>query len=104
LGRYDQGQTLVIDPVVTYATYFGGSEVAQRDEGALAVATDTSGNTYLTGYNEYSNFPTMNPLQPSSGGGRDAFITKLNAAGTALVFSTYLGGQQEESGIAIEVD
>ena len=53
---------------------------------------DSAGNAYVTGYTESTNFPTANPLQAVYGGGGDAFVAKLNPTGSALVYSTYLGG------------
>jgi hypothetical protein len=109
LGDYDGREPVVIDPVVSYATYFGGTDIPQdRFETGHAVATDAAGSTYLTGETsprQYNDFPTMNPLQPSYGGNQsDAFITKLNPEGSALVFSTYFGGSGVDVGKAIHVD
>ena len=57
------------------------------------IAVDSSGNAYVTGYTGSTDFPTVNPLQASwQAGSDDAFVTKLNPAGSALVYSTYLGG------------
>jgi len=71
-----------------YSTYLGGSGL---DRG-LAIAVDGAGNALVTGFTGSSNFPTTNPLQASNGGGFDAFATKINAMGSARVYSTYLGG------------
>jgi Beta-propeller repeat len=69
-----------------------------------AIAVDGAGNAYVTG-STGSNFPTVNPLQASFGGGNsDAFVTKINAAGSALVYSTYLGGSGSDGGLGIAVD
>src|SRR5208282_6129933 len=73
---------------LVYSTYLGGSS---SDDG-YAIAVDTSGNAYVTGYTESSNFPTANPLQATIGGYQNAFVAKINAPGSALVYSTYLGG------------
>src|SRR5262249_35976912 len=59
---------------------------------------------YVTGLTTSSNFPTANPLQPAFGGLSDAFVAKLNASGTALVYATYLGGSDNEDGLGIAVD
>lgn len=76
-----------------YATYFGGSEVEFGD-----LAVDVKGNAYLTGGTASSDFPTLNALAPNfSGGGLDAFVAKLNPSGTALIYSTYLGGSMSEN-------
>jgi outer membrane protein assembly factor BamB len=96
-----------------YSTYLGGGAPAVAGDGAFddghAIAVDASGNTYITGVTGASDFPTMNPVQPNYGGGSqppgDAFVTKLNATGTALLYSTYLGGDgyDEGNGIAFAV-
>jgi len=65
---------------------------------------DSSGNAYVTGSTASTNFPTANPLQPANGGGYDAFVAKLDAAGSTLLYSTYLGGSQEEESYSIAVD
>jgi len=66
---------------------------------------DRSGNAYVTGFTLSTNFPTANPLQPTHGGGSyDAFVVKLNAAGSALTYSTYLGGNEIDQGLGIAVD
>ncbi|HYE13153.1 MAG TPA: SBBP repeat-containing protein, partial [Pyrinomonadaceae bacterium] len=76
-----------------------------------AIAVDSSGNAYVTGNTFADNFPTVNPVQATfGGGGTDAFVTKINAAGTAFVYSTYLGGSgmvgstQPETGFGIAAD
>jgi hypothetical protein len=88
-----------------YATYLGGGT---SDHGA-AIAVDAAGEAYVTGSTSSPDFPVLNALQPASGGGQDAFVAKLNAAGSALLFSTYLGGSGgsvglTESGEGIAVD
>ncbi|HEX8145226.1 MAG TPA: SBBP repeat-containing protein, partial [Pyrinomonadaceae bacterium] len=93
LGNYDPTLPLVIDPVLVYSTYFGGSGSEQvRD-----IAVDAAGNAYMCGETSSTNFPTVNAFDASFNPGNsatdsDAFVAKLNAAGTALVYSTYLGG------------
>jgi hypothetical protein len=100
LGGHDRTQALVVDPVLTYATYLGGSG---NDEGR-AIAVDGSGDAYVTGSTTSPNFPIASPIQATLGGQGDAFVTKLNAAGSALVYSTYLGGSAGDSGFGIAVD
>ena len=85
---------------LVYSTYLGGSGY---DEG-LGIAVDTSGNAYVTGYTKSANFPTASPLQGANAGGSDVFVAKLNAAGSALVYSTYLGGSGDDTGRRIAVD
>jgi len=102
LGTYDATRPLVIDPVLVYSTYLGG---AGTDEG-YGIAVDSAGNAYVVGETSSTNFPTTSPLQPSNGGGGyyDVFVAKLNAAGSALVYSTYLGGSGSDVGCGIAVD
>jgi len=65
---------------------------------------DATGNAYVTGSTRSTDFPTANTLQPSLGGGQDAFVAKLNPTGSALLYSTYLGGSGQDSGQGIAVD
>ncbi len=66
---------------------------------------DSSGNAYVTGQTSSTNFPTMNPLQPHyGGGGDDVFVAEVNPSGSALVYSTYLGGSDTDMGNGIAVD
>ena len=83
-----------------YSTYLGGSGY----DAGMGIAVDASGNAYVAGNTGSIDFPTANALQPASGGGEDAFVAKINASGSALVYSTYLGGSALENGEAIAVD
>ena len=85
---------------LVYATYLGGSG---SDEGK-GIAVDIDGNAYVVGVARSSNFPTRNALRSTLGGPTDAFVAKLNPAGSALVYSTFLGGSQDERGFGIAVD
>ena len=85
---------------MSYATYLGGSA---NDEGK-SIAVDAAGNAYVMGTARSNDFPTKNAFRPSLSGPTDAFIAKLNASGTALVYSTYLGGTGEERGFGVAVD
>ena len=100
VGAYDPAESLVIDPVLSYSTYIGGA----GDDAATAIAVDADGNAYITGSTMSSNFPLLNPKQATGAGGLDAFVAKLNPSGTALIYSTYLGGGFDDSGLAIAVD
>ncbi len=102
VAAYDASKPLIIDPVLSYSTYLGGGS-AVGDSG-LGIAVDTAGNVYVTGNTSSTDFPTASSFQAAFGGGSDAFVTKLNAAGDALVYSTYLGGDGQEAGNAIAVD
>ncbi len=85
---------------LVFSTYLGGGGL---DEGT-GIAVDNAGNAYIIGSTSSTNFPTMNALQPANGGPNAAFVTKLNSGGTALVYSTYLGGSGYDSGGGIAVD
>ena len=84
---------------MTYSTYLGGDS---SDIG-FGIAVDGSGNAYVTGSTSSTNFPTANPIQAMTSGG-DAFVTKLNSQGSALVYSTYLGGFGMDVGRGIAID
>jgi len=69
------------------------------------IAVDSAGSAYVTGWTSSTNFPTRNAMQPTSGGGQyDAFVFKLNPAGSGLVYSTYLGGTSDDWGLGIALD
>ena len=100
IGAYDRSRPLVIDPVVLdYSTYLGGNG-AERANG---IAVDSSGAAYLTGRTLSTDFNTAGPVESVTGQG-DVFISKLNSAGNAIVYSTYLGGEGDDSGNGIAVD
>ncbi|MFX0091805.1 MAG: SBBP repeat-containing protein [Candidatus Hodarchaeota archaeon] len=83
-----------------FSTYLGGD----YSEEANGIAVDTNGNSYITGYTQSTDFPTMNAYQSNISGNYDTFVTKLNIAGNGLVFSTYLGGSGFDwvHGIAVD--
>ncbi len=99
LGRYDRNRELVIDPVFGFSTYLAGSGVDQP----ASVTSDSSGNIYVTGYTASTDFPIVNGFQPYGGSG-DAFVSKLDPTGHALLYSTYLGGSAADYGNAIALD
>lgn len=103
LARYDPHLPLVIDPVLSYSTYMGGT----GDDGAYGIAVDAAGNAYVTGVTASNNFPVLNAAQLRNRGGsgsNDVFVAKLNPTGTALIYSTYLGGSNDDAGLGIAVD
>jgi uncharacterized protein (TIGR03437 family) len=100
-----------LDPTgakVIYNTYLGG----RGDDFALGIAVDSEGEAVVTGYTNSNNFPTKSAHQSAYSGSAgniyhklgDAFLTKLNAAGNGLVYSTYLGGSGDDAGSAIALD
>ncbi len=122
IGAYDRTQALVIDPVVTQVTYVSGS----RGGALTSMTLDSAGNIYLTGYTNATDFPVTSgayntqyvggpcPVSEPPFGTFDTycsnvFVTKLNPTGTALIYSTYVGGSGNDSGVgdqasAIAVD
>ena len=105
VGAYDTTKALVIDPVLKYSTYLGGNNF----ETGIGIAVDSAGNAYVTGYTVSTNFPTLNQYQgyPTGQSFNNVFVTKLNTnlSGTAsLLYSTYLGGSDSDTGISVAVD
>ena len=78
-----------------FSTYLGGSS----EDSAVAVATDSSGAVYVSGSTISTDFPTLAAVQPSPGGASDTFVSKLNAGGSAFVYSTYLGGNDTDADV-----
>ncbi len=106
LGRYDHSRSLIIDPTLSYASYFGGSS----NDAMRGMAVDASGNMYITGFSQSNNLPvTSGAFQTAYHGGTgdtpggDVFVAKFTAAG-GLAYVTYIGGAMDEAGMAIAVD
>ena len=104
VGDYDRGLPLVIDPVIAYSAQFGGT----GSEDVADIAVDRSGSAYVVGVTDSVDFPTRNPLQAAPATGvppaPDMFVTKLTPDGSALDYSTYLGGTKNEIAGGIAVD
>ena len=101
LAGYDTTLPLVIDPVLSYSTYLGGG----GDEQGNVVVVDGDRNAYVTGWTTSSDSPTTTGVvDPTYGGDLDAFVTKLSRNGSALRYSTFLGGSGEERSFGIAVD
>lgn len=108
VAAYDRARPLVIDPVLSYATYLGGS----GEDGVsgsilgehLGIAVDASGSAIVTGETQSSDFPVAGAVQEEAGGGLDVFVSKFMPNGQGLVYSTYLGGSDDDSGNAIAID
>jgi len=99
--QWDSSRPLTIDPTLGYATYLGGS----GDENIEGLAVDAQGNVYVTGSTNSSDFPTtagVYKIRPDSS--YPAFIAKIDSSGSALIYSTYIGGQEAlgTSGIAVD--
>lgn len=95
IGAYDQKRPLVIDPVIVFSSYLGGTGT----DLAAAVTTDASGDVLVTGSTTSTDFPTMNALQPTLGtNGQSVFVTKFDPTGETLIYSTYLGGSSQALG------
>lgn len=122
LGEYDHTRALVIDPVMSYFTYLGGSanDYVGNPPGYLqfavspsqSIAADPAGNLYVTGFTNSTDFPVQSAFQsqnisaPANGAPYVAFVTKLDPTGSHLVYSTYLGGATagQTKGYAIAID
>lgn len=108
IGSYDRARQLVIDPVLIYSTYLGGSGDEGEDSHAPNykggdIAVDVAGNMYVAGTTSSTDFPTTPGGDQTRSGDRDAYVTKFDAAGN-LVYSTYFGGACTDRGNAVAVD
>lgn len=99
LGEYDRSATLVIDPILVFSTYLGGS----GGDFGFGIDFDTLGNVYVGGLTNSSDLPTLSPYQGSIAVGFDGFISKFSGTGN-LLYSTYLGGDGFDQLLGIEVD
>jgi len=108
VGTYDTSKPLVIDPVLEYSTFLGGSGDENYWFGVwgAGIAVDGKGAAYVVGSTTSSNFPTTRGSldQKFDDGGMDVFVAKINPAGTALEYSTYLGGTGFDMGFGIALD
>ena len=121
VGGYDHSRALIIDPVLSYASYLAGTRTDNigraLDNGpngaSQGIAVGGDGSAYVTGYTYSIDFPTKNPYKGappakvtgvSPGQWPSAFVTKFSPDGASLVYSTYLGGNGYDEGVAIAVD
>jgi hypothetical protein len=95
IAKYDSAGAPV------FVTYLNGTSGSTEVHG---IAADAAGEAYVTGATGAPDFPAVQAIQHSNAGGYDAFVTKLTASGSALVYSTYLGGSQNDDGDGIAVD
>ena len=102
IGAYDRNRPLIIDPILAYSTYLGGGGI----DGANAIAVASDNTAFVTGGTVSGmGFPLVHPLQAGYGGGTvDAFVSKFSADGSTLLYSTYLGGSNDDVGNGIAVD
>jgi hypothetical protein len=99
IDRYDPSEPLVIDPVLIYSTYLGGSGT----EYATGIAVDGSGGVYVGGYTDSTDF-TLATLGSPSDGVDHVFVVKLDPTGSTLVYADYLGGENFDEGLALALD
>ena len=99
VGEYDRRKELIIDPVLSYSTYLGGS----GGDVAYAIATDASGYAYVAGITNSSDFPKTGATFGSGFTNGEAFIAKLDTDGTSLVYSTYIGGTGSDTAAGLAV-
>ena len=112
IAAYDHSQPLIIDPVLLYSTYIGGS----FEDESMSIAVDSSGSAYIAGITCSANFPVKNGVfdttHHGAGGNcptsqnsfEDVFVTKFNSAGSALVYSTYIGGSASDRAYDLAID
>ncbi len=103
MSSYDGTKPLIIDPVLFYSSFLGGSGLDEGND----IGVDGAGNAYITGRTQSTNFPMSNAAQSARAGTEDVFVSKFSADGSALVYSTYLGGTEtgtNEAGHGIAVD
>lgn len=119
LGSYDRSKPLIIDPVLSYASYLGGSigdyigfnSYVTSDNTTQGLAVDKEGSVYVTGFTYSDDFPLEHPyekappvVKTSDGRYPASFVSKFSPDGTSLVYSTYLGGSDGDYGSSIAVD
>lgn len=85
---------------LVYSTYLGGSDLEEGD----AIAVDGTGSAYVVGLTDSTDFPTANAYQAASAGAPDAFVTKLSPDGRSMIYSTYLGGSDDDQALGVAVD
>jgi hypothetical protein len=110
LSDYDSSKSLTIDPTVdlsnlAFSTFLGGENSGFSEDKGQAIANDGANNTYVTGFTQSPNFPTTaGSFDTTHNRGRDVFVTKLNATGSSIVYSTFIGGNFDDEGFGIAVD
>lgn len=101
VAAYDPRSDLIIDPSLSYSTYLGGA----GEDAAVSIVVDLTGNVYVAGHTVSNPFPTtLGAYSTAFQGVCDVFVCKINSTGTALIYSTYIGGTLEDRGNAVSVD
>ncbi|MGA8617510.1 MAG: choice-of-anchor D domain-containing protein [Candidatus Sulfotelmatobacter sp.] len=99
VARYDSSKPLVIDPVLVYSTYLGGS----GDDEPTGIAADSTGSIYVAGYTDSTDFP-LATLGSLPAGSTHVFVAKLDPTGSNLVYADYIGGNSQDYGYALVLD
>ncbi len=104
LASYDRSRALVIDPVLRYSSFLGGSQSTSISR----IAVDSAGNAYVAGYTTAGDFPAApTPESSTFGGGavsQGAFVAKIDPTGSSLLYTTYLSGSAGEQATGLAVD
>ena len=104
VGAYDTSRPLVVDPILAYSTYLGGSGI----DNATSIAIAPDNTAFVAGSTFSTDFPTVHALQANDGGGpdfpQDAFVSKISSDGSTLLYSTFLGGENQDAANGIAVD
>ncbi len=101
IDAWDHTRPLTIDPTIVYSTLFGGG---LNSTSSNAIGLDSMGNMVIAGYTFAADFPTLDAYQSRYEGSKAAFVTKIDAAGSALIYSTYLGGSYDDYATSLAVD
>jgi hypothetical protein len=99
VARYDSSKILVIDPVLVYSTYLGGS----GDDQPTGIAVDNTGSVYVTGYTNSTDFP-LATLGSLPAGADHVFVAKLDPTGSNVIYADYIGGNSQDYGYALVLD
>ncbi|HEU4388290.1 MAG TPA: SBBP repeat-containing protein, partial [Blastocatellia bacterium] len=100
IGDYDHARPLIIDPVLEFSSYFGGT----GDDQGTSMAVDAAGNIYVVGITDSTDLLTNNAAQPVFGGVQDTFVAKLDPTGTRILYLTYLGGSDLDGANGLTID